>query len=128
MTGLTAASMLCSEIIVRSWSLCNNAQTSSSGPVTNHFKFKSLNITFAVVMILRVLANTYLNQYYAPYIAMACMGALQALGLLMLLATNKQAKAHIGARLRNRLAGTWLEPNMVFLVEVSTLLNRMSVS
>ena len=39
--------------------------------------------------------------------------ALVALGLLLLLITNERARAHNATRVRNRLAGMGLEPNLV---------------
>jgi uncharacterized MnhB-related membrane protein len=117
MGGLVAAAMICSEIIVRCLRTTNS---SSSGAVTNHLKFKSLNITFAFMIILRASYVIFLDQNYDADMEMAFNGALMAVSLVLLLATNTQARAHLGTRLRNRLASMGLEPNHVvpFLVEV----------
>jgi hypothetical protein len=129
MAGLAAATMLCSEIFVRCFTTSNintntnntNTNTNTndtSGTIFNPIKFKSLKVTFASIMILRVLFQSLLLKYYAISTtllleAALCNVALVALGLLLLLLTHKRARAHIGTRLRNRLASLGLEPDLV---------------
>ena len=75
-------------------STSNNASNSSSmGGITNSLPFSSLNISFALGVVLHILVNVVFEEPIIHH------GVLMSVMLPSLLATNRKAKKHLATRL-----------------------------
>ena len=93
-SGLTALSMVGSEIVARFYSRLMPPASDTSSPIINTIPFLTLNISIALTIVVNVILNMAGIRFGS--------GVQLSLILTALLVTNKKAQKHLRTRLRQK--------------------------
>ena len=106
MSGLTALSMVGSEIVARFYSGLMPPASNTSSTIINTIPFLTLNISIALTLVVNVILNMVGVRFGS--------GVQLSLILTALLVTNKKAQKHLRTRLRQKFDSIFVGSRWIF--------------